>query len=433
MALRNLRSGLSGITATQEPVVPLMDSPMQKPAPQNDSDVEERSLESEPASPEPTESCTAIAVTQEIDLVELIQKQGPITSEEVLTTLAESEEVRKWALRLTAKFQKPKRELSQETKSILAPPKVSSEASLVAQITQIMELSEDLTTGELLTRSQLNKLELLTSKSFEFQGGTALRTLFKFLLTPRAAHFPKGDKEDTDDTISKNERRVIELREAAQLSIRLFARRPTGNGGLSMRDIVKLHAEVAMSKAWQILATFGTTADAVYDQSGRWTTLVKDIEIILWHTDRIDFSEFFTTQKLKTWLIDAKGPRLQDIPARLSSLRKLLFPTGTMEVQDPETYDSYGLEILDELTFDNWNPNKTPAEPEEIAKDCEHIPKKRGLDLATEMGIRPTKKPRQIESVPTGPNKTNPVIDQLVQDLLNEQSRALEDDLSNFY
>jgi hypothetical protein len=53
----------------------------------------------------------------------------------------------------------------------------------------------------------------------------------------------------------------------------------TGNGGLSMRDITKLHADVTMSKEWQILGLLGTTADAVYDQHGRWTTLIRNVEI----------------------------------------------------------------------------------------------------------------------------------------------------------
>jgi len=425
-----LRSGTSGLTATQEPILPLTEDTVVPKFEKRIEELPERPLELEPvASPQPEEECDVISLSDEVKLVELIKNKGPITSDEVLATLAKSQDVREWAKRLTANFEKPKKELSQETRSILAPPKTSSEAALLAQITQIMELSDDLTKKELLTRTQLNKLELLLSKAFDYQGGTALRTAFKFLLTPRAAYFPNGDMEDTDEPIPGNERRVTELREAAQLSTRLFAGRQTGNGGLSMRDIIKLHADVTMTKAWQILGTLGTTADAVYDQHGRWTTLIRNVEILIWHAERINFADFFTLQKLKTWLIDAKGPRLEDIPARLTSLRNMLFPRATMEVQDPESYESYGLEILDEISFQNWNLVHT--KPDMVEKRV-HAPQDQDPDLAMAVGVRPGKRPRTEK--PTGSNsKLNPVLDQLVADILADQDKAFEDDISSYY
>ena len=423
-----LRSGTSGLSATQEPILPLTEPE----APKFTKTVEElpeRPLELDPeCAPQLDETGKDTNKSDEVKLIELIQNKGPITSDEVLTTLAKSLEVQQWAKRLTAIFEKPKPELSQETKSVLAPPKTTSEAALLAQITQILELSEDLTKKDFLTRTQLNKLELLISKAFDYQGGMALRTTFKFLLTPRAGYFPNGDMEDTDEPIPENERRVIELREAAQLSTKLFARRQTGNGGLSMRDITKLHAEVTMSKAWQILGILGTTADAVYDQSGRWTTLIRDIEVLVWHAERIQFAEFFTLQKLKTWLIDAKGPRLEDIPARLTSLRKLLFPR-VLEVQDPESYEAYGLEILDEISFQNW---KLAHPIPNIAEERVHTPKNRDTDLATTMGVRPGKRPR-TEAPTDSDTKLNPALNQLVADIIADQNRALEDDVTSYY
>jgi hypothetical protein len=114
-------------------------------------------------------------------------------------------------------------------------------------------------------------------------------------------------------------------------------------------------------------------------------------EILIWHAERINFAEFFTLQKLKTWLIDTKGPRLEDIPARLTSLRNMLFQRATMEVQDPKSYESYGLEILDEISFQNWklvHPKPDMVEERVIA------PQNRDPDLAMAVGVRPGKRPK---------------------------------------
>ncbi len=415
-----LRSGTSGLVKTEQP----------PPAP-----VEEqvKGLTEPPlVETEENSSATLTAAESTAKVMEEIAKNGPLTTSKALSTLAMSMKVRQWAKRLLeavedtgTSFEEPK------------PPKTASlretESELVQAINNIMEDTGNLNDDDELTHPVLDRLALLISKALDLQGGAKLRLLFRFSITSLASYYTNGPEGEERTAISKNDGITNELRGAVDLVNKLYKGRGSANGGLTMRDIVRMQASSAMEMAWVVLSTLATSVDAAFDRDNRWKSIVGAVENYVWHACKAGFEDFHRITMLRSWLADAKGPRLQDVATRLLNLRSALFPTGTMEVQDPDSYEAYGLQELDDLTFENWEFQA--ARP---------LVNHRTLDLATITGedddadarvsAPPTKKARHVTGEP-GPSGmvTNKVIDRLVSNLMTDEESALRDDYSLYF
>ena len=336
-----LRSGASGLVKTEQP----------PPTP-----VEEQSkgLTEHPIANKDDDKEAALNKIESTAMVmEEIVKDGPITTNKALSTLAMSIKVREWAKKLLASVES---EDSDSGKSKLAKrtsPR-ETEEEVVQAIRDIMEDTDNLNDDDGLTHPVLDKLAILISKALEIQGGAKLRLLFRFNVTSLASYFTSGPESEEQTVIKKNDGIISELREAVELVYNLHKGRGSANGGLTMRDIVRMHASAAMTMAWTVLATLATSSEEAFDRDNRWKSIVRTVDNFTWHASRAGFEEFHRLTVLRSWLADAKGPRMQDIATRLLNLRSALFPTGTMEVQDPDSYETYGLLEIDDLTFENW-------------------------------------------------------------------------------
>lgn len=368
-----------------------------------------------------------------VAVMEQIAKNGPITSEKAMQTLAMSLKVRDWAKKLLQAVNESEGS-SEKSKPATPPSRRTTEAEVVQAIKDILDDSEDLSAEAHLTHPSLDRLALLIGRALELQGGTDLRLLFRFNVSSLASYFAAGDDLEGQTVIERDDGIVYELREAANLVKTLHEGRGTANAGLTMRDITRLHASAAMKEAWAVLSGMATTAEGVFDQKNRWSAIVRTVESFTWHAERAGFREYHRLETLRCWLADAKGPRVSDLPTRLTNLRNLLFPLGTKETQGLESYEQYGLAILDTLSFENWEtPNalsaaeSNPATPvslpalEEASEDDDSPP--------------PAKKAKQKKNA-GGPSSSatvsNPIIDRLVRNMMADQQAALNDSFEYF-
>ena len=260
-----------------------------------------------------------------------------------------------------------------------------------------------------------------------------MRLLFRFNVTSLASYFTSGPESEEQTVIKRNDGIISELREAVELVYNLHKGRGSANGGLTMRDIARMHASAAMTKVWTVLSTLATSAEEVFDRDNRWKSIVRTVDSFAWHAARAGFEDFHRLSVLRSWLADAKGPRIHDIGTRLLNLRSALFPTGTMEVQDPDSYEAYGLLEIDDLTFENWEArgvlpvtNPKPLDLAAITRDED--------DTDARVSVPPTKKARREASEPgSAATVTNAVIDRLVTNLMTDERSALQDDISLYF
>ncbi|CBY38191.1 unnamed protein product [Oikopleura dioica] len=415
-----LRSGASGLVKTELPPPALVEEQAKELA------------EFPLANKEESSGTTLSAVEATANVMEEIVKDGPITTKEALSTLAMSLKVRQWAKRLleTVEDTGPSLEAPK-------PPKTASlretESELVQAIKDIMEDSDNLNDDDELTHPVLDRLALLISRVLELQGGTKLRLLFRFNVTSLASYYTNGPESEEQTIIRKNDGITNELRDSVGLVNKLYKGRGSANGGLTMRDIVSMHASAAMEMAWTVLSTLTTSVDVAFDRDNRWKSIVRAVENYVWHSCKAGFEDFHRIAMLRSWLADAKGPRLQDVATRLLNLRSALFPTGTMEVQDPDSYDAYGLQELDDLTFENWERQATRPLENHRALDLATITRDDD-DADARVSAPPAKKARHETGEP-GPSGlvSNTVIDRLVRNLMTDEESALRDDYSLYF
>ena len=415
-----LRSGTSGLVKTEQP----SPTPVEEQA---------KGLTEPPlADMEEDSAGTLSAAESTAKVMEEIAKNGPLTTSKALSTLAMSMKVRQWAKRLL--------EAVEDTDSSAEKPKSpktaslrETESELVQAIKGIMEDTNNLNDDDELTHPVLDRLALLIGKALDLQGGTKLRLLFRFNTTSLASYYTNGPEAEEQTIISKNDGITNELRGAVDLVNKLYKGRGSANGGLTMRDIVRMHASSAMEMAWVVLPTLATAVDAALDRDNRWKSIVRAVENYVWHASKAGFEDFHRIAMLRSWLADAKGPRLQDVATRLLNLRSALFPTGTMEVQDPDSYEAYGLQELDDLTFENWEFQATRPLENHKNLDLATITRE-DEDADARVSAPPTKKARHETGEP-GPSGmvTNKVIDRLVRNLMTDEESALRDDYSLYF
>jgi hypothetical protein len=396
------------------------------------------------ASPAPTETAVATIATTPVTaeyLIDQFKNEGSLTREEVMITLAESALVRDWAKRLISKYQpeepvKPRPITLPLAKSVGTPAFIQSEHTLMDSMQHFMSSTNDLTEPQFLNAVYLDKLAARIARLLEMQGGADLKALFRFTHVSRSSYDKTAGVDDEETVWEHDDSIVHELREAIGLANKLYEARGGAKGGLTMRDIVRQHAAAAMHKAWAILSLIATATEEAFQRDAKWGAVVRATEQLIWHTSRAQFGECHMVAQLQGWLVDAKGPRVRDLGARLVTLRRILYPTGTAELQDADSFATYGLAQIDRLELEKWPLWKIGA-----VEDLK-VPAEEGDDNedvgAGETDFLPPKRQRTLELAAPGPSskagpKSNPVIDRMVRNLMEDQESALADDYSQYY
>ena len=112
-----------------------------------------------------------------------------------------------------------------------------------------------------------------------------------------------------------------------------------------------------------------------------------------------------------------------------------MFPTGTAELQDADSFATYGLASIDRKELETWPLWKGAPKAAATAH-----PEKGEVDIAMEVeeDFLPPKRQRSADPAAPGPSsrtgtKTNPIIDRMVQHMMEDQDAALADDYSQYY
>jgi len=391
------------------------------------------------ASPAPAE--TAVATIATDYLIDQFKNEGSLTREEVMATLAESALVRDWAKRLISKYQpeepeKPRPVSLPLAKSVGIPKLIQSEHALMDSIRHCMAYTNDLTEPQFLNAVYLDKLAARLARLLEMQGGADLKALFRFTHVSRSSYDKTAGADDEETVWEHDDSIVHELREAIGLANKLYEARGGSKGGLTMRDIIRQHAAAAMQTAWAILSLIATATEEAFQRDAKWGAAVITTEQLVWHASRAQFGECHMIAQLQGWLVDAKGPRVRDLGARLHTLRRILYPTGTAELQDADSFATYGLAQIDRLELETW-PRWNSIAPEDPKVPAEEGDDNKELE-AGETDFLPPKRQRTLSLSAPGPSskagpKSNPVIDRMVRNLMEDQESALADDYSQYY
>ncbi|CBY42753.1 unnamed protein product, partial [Oikopleura dioica] len=305
------------------------------------------------------------------------------------------------------------------------PPKKMGKMDTALAVKSIMRESGQLEIQELLTHAKVEELKLRLSDALQEKAGAATKELFRLAAFTRGSYYPE-DGNLVDYRFKPNDRIIIELRETAELVDRLCTGRGSAKGGLTMKEIVNLHAKRAMTLAWGILATMATaTFSPLTEPLDTWTEVVRDTRQYLWHARRVLGPEFHSLMRLRSWLTDAEGPRISEesLADRMRSLREKIFPTGDAELQDNESYEIFGLADIDEDDFEAWEQNTKSARSTRASSPSMLLPERRQFghpDIRNDPKFTTLEKWAEEQRAPSH----NPLLDQMVQTLVADEERT---------